>query len=333
MRMRTNWRKWLACGAAVLTLGAAGCSQAQSNAANTTAPAQQPAASLPKEPAYSGPVVATYRGGKLLKGELDKQYNLMLLIAEPGTKAPTKRQFLDTYVVFYKYLYGKAVKELKAPLDTNTVQEIYNQEMQQLTTQYNGKQGLQKKMKALGVTDADLKLYIEKYQYLVQYMQDQMKNVQVSDAEAKAYYDAHKSDYIQVTVDQILVNSESQAKQVEAKLKAGGNFAKLADKYSQDPTVQQNHGHLANSLVSDFVPEFANACRTLPIGQISDPVHTQYGYHILRVDSRKQLTYKEAADQVKQKLQYQAEQEKQAQILTSAKKDADVKVVVKNADL
>ncbi|MBX5436599.1 MAG: peptidylprolyl isomerase [Alicyclobacillaceae bacterium] len=333
MHKRRHWNRWLAGGSAVLAFALAGCSQSPNSEANTTAPAQQPSASLPKEPVYSGPVVATYRGGTLTKGELDKQYNLMLLMAGLGTKPPTKRQFLETYVVYYKYLYGKAVKETKAALDTNSVQQIYDEEMSQLASQYNGKQGLQKKMKALGVSADDLRLYIEKYQYLVQYMQEQMKNVQVSDAQAEAYYNKHKSDYIQVTVDQILVNSESQAKQIEAKLKAGGNFAKLADQYSQDPTVQNNHGHMADTLVSDFVAPFANACRTLPIGQISDPVHTQYGYHILRVDSRKQLSFKQAADDVKQKLQYQAEQAKQAQILTSAKKEADVKVIVKDAEL
>ncbi|MCL6593866.1 MAG: peptidylprolyl isomerase, partial [Alicyclobacillus sp.] len=165
------------------------------------------------------------------------------------------------------------------------------------------------------------------------YLLDQMKTVQVTDQQAQDYYNQHTSDYLQVTVDQILVSSLDQAKNIEAQLKAGANFQKLADQYSIDPGVKENHGTYSDQLVSSFVPEFAQACKTLPIGQISDPVQTQYGYHILRVDKRTQLSFDQVKDNIKQQLLQQAQNDKEQEIYQSALKAANIQIKVKDDQL
>lgn len=327
-----NKTKLLAALAAItLLVSVSGCGTAA--ATNHVSTNTATSLNLPTEPKYSGPIVATYQGGALTKAELDAQYNLQVtLFGAQNTES--KEAFLKYYIVWYKYLYAKAAASAKSPVNPSAAEQAVVQTMQQLVgTQYRTQQDVINKLSSMNLSETDLLVAMEKGQILQQYLESQMRKVTVSDKTAEAYYNQHKSDYIQVTVDQILVSSKSQAEQIEAQLKAGANFATLADKYSADPSVKQNHGHFANALVGEFVPQFAQACRTLPIGQISDPVESQYGYHILRVDSRKQLTYAEAASAIKQQLLPQAQQAAEQSLYNNALQEADIHIVAKPQDL
>lgn len=319
----------------LVAMAVVGCAPMQ-NTTNTTTPApaqQKTAATPPAEPNYSGPVVATYKGGSLTKNELDKQYNLMTFIYGTAQGAPTKKQFITSYVSVFKYLYGIAVKDVKTPPTQGQMNQVYNSYMSQIQTQFQSKQDMENHMKQNGITDADIKLYVEKSGFLQQYFQEQFKGMQVTDAQAQAYYKQNLPTYTNVTVDQILVNSQSLANQIEAQLKAGTKFATLADKYSIDPSAKQNHGHLPSSPASQYVPQFAQAATTLPIGKISDPVHTQYGYHILKVDARTVTPFSQVKDTVKQQLLQQQQQQKESQLISAAQKAANIKVVATDAQL
>ena len=326
--------KWAVSAAVVLLAGvlAAGCGTTKPAAptGNQTASAQPTALTLPKEITYTGTVVATYQGGKLTKAELDHEYNLQVALTGQTSKE-TKRAFLTNYVVLYKYMYGQALKQDKQSVNVAQAQQLADQALQQLAqSPYKSATEVQTQMKKLGLTKDDLILWAAQEQVLQQYLQSQ---VQVSDAQALAYYNQHKSDYVQVTVDQVLVSTDAKAKQLEAQLKAGVNFAQVADKNSIDPSVKQNHGHFANALASSFVTPFAQACATLPIGQISNPVHTQYGYHVIRVDSRTQLTFDQAKAQIKQQLLSQVQNQELNTIYQKAAAAAKVKVLVPDTQL
>jgi foldase protein PrsA len=183
-------------------------------------------------------------------------------------------------------------------------------------------------MKSLGLTKDDLVQFMEQLQVIQDYLMDKSK---VTDKAAEAYYSAHPADFTPVSVHHILVKTLAEAQNIEKQLKAGANFEKLADKYSQDPGVTQNHGAYENMPPYQFVPEFAHACETQPIGAIGDPVHTQFGYHIIRVDKRsnKPLPF----SQVKSDLVNKLEQEKQKAIYDAAVKRAKIQVVAKASDL
>lgn len=322
-----------AVGALILAMsmvgcGAAGTSNTGNTAANATASGQ-----MPTEPTYTGPIVAAYQGGELTKQELDKQYNLQVVL--PGLEQQeSKKAFLTYYIVWYKYLYGQAVKDPTFKYSAQGAQTMADQSIQQLVgTPYKTADDVKAKMKQLGLTENDMLLLAAKGEALKNYLTNEMKSVQVTDASAQQYYDAHKSDFIQVTVDHVLVSTQDQAKKVESELKAGADFAKTADKYSIDPGVKQNHGTYADQLASSFVPEFAKAAETLPIGQISDPVHTQFGYHVMRVDKRTQLTFDQAKDQIQKQLLPQLQNQKEQDIYSTATKSANIQMKVKEADL
>ena len=129
---------------------------------------------------------------------------------------------------------------------------------------------------------------------------------EVNEEKVKARYDAtiaNKPGPEEVHARHILVNSEDEAKSIIAKLKAGADFADLAKQYSKDPGAAQG-GDLGWFKKDDMVPDFAAAAFALQPGQITDtPVHTQYGWHVIKVEGRRQApppSFEQAREQLRQ---------------------------------
>lgn len=94
---------------------------------------------------------------------------------------------------------------------------------------------------------------------------------------------------IQVLARHVLVEDESTAKTVTELLKEGVDFGKVAADFSKDTSSAANGGELGWTPVSSFVPEFADAVTTMEIGEISEPVKTEFGYHVIEVIAREEL--------------------------------------------
>jgi len=104
----------------------------------------------------------------------------------------------------------------------------------------------------------------------------------------KVYDDAVKQmgDEQEVRARHILVETEDQAKAIEADLKKGADFAELAKQKSKDPAAADG-GDLGYFTKDQMVPEFADVAFKLDKGQISDPVHTQFGWHVIKVEDKR----------------------------------------------
>lgn len=123
----------------------------------------------------------------------------------------------------------------------------------------------------------------------------------VTDAEISAYYEQNKAKYReneQVKARHILLMLDpnaskedadktlKQIKDIAAQIKTADDFAKMAEKYGQDGT-KNSGGDLGWFGKDQMVKEFADAAFSLPAGQLSDPVRTQFGYHLIWVDEKK----------------------------------------------
>ena len=110
------------------------------------------------------------------------------------------------------------------------------------------------------------------------------KGVKVTPAQVTAYYNAHKADTYTTKetrdVRHILVNSKALADKLETQLKNGGDFAKLAKKYSKDPSSAPQGGKLTVSK-GETVPPFDKVAFSIKTNVISAPVHSTYGWHII----------------------------------------------------
>jgi len=120
----------------------------------------------------------------------------------------------------------------------------------------------------------------------VELLEASLSNTKIDAPAVTNYYNDHKSDYSETCVRHILVDSMDKATAIKAQLAAGGDFAAIAKAQSTDTSSGAKGGDLGCD-ISQFVQEFKDAASKLPVNQVSDPVQTQFGFHIIQVTSRK----------------------------------------------
>ena len=137
----------------------------------------------------------------------------------------------------------------------------------------------------------------------------------VTDASMRALYaDTVKNlkPETEVRASHILVETEDQAKDIVKRLKAGEDFAKLASELSKDPDSGKQGGDLGFFTKERMVPEFSTAAFALAPGQISDPVKSQFGFHVIKTIEKREKpvpTYEEVKDQIEQFMFRRTQQE------------------------
>jgi len=119
---------------------------------------------------------------------------------------------------------------------------------------------------------------------------DKSVRATISDADAKVFYNSQmgalKSD--EVRARHILVDSKDKAREVYEKLAHGSDFAQLAKAYSKDPGSKDQGGELGFFGRGQMVPQFEEVAFGLKKGEISEPFESQFGWHIVRIDDRRQ---------------------------------------------
>ncbi|MGE8940937.1 peptidylprolyl isomerase [Leptospira interrogans] len=112
----------------------------------------------------------------------------------------------------------------------------------------------------------------------------------VGDADAKAFYDEQVKQLKpeeEVKARHILVETEEQAKELADKIAKGGDFVALAKEFSKDPGTKDEGGTLGYFGKGQMVPQFEEAAFTLKKGETSAPVQTQFGWHLIQVEDRR----------------------------------------------
>ncbi|MBX9710914.1 MAG: peptidylprolyl isomerase [Xanthobacteraceae bacterium] len=155
----------------------------------------------------------------------------------------------------------------------------------------------------------------------------------VTDAAMKKVYDEASK---QITGEQevharhILVETEDQAKEIIAELKKGADFAELAKKKSKDPGASDG-GDLGFFTKDQMVPEFSAAAFALEPGKISDPVKSQFGWHIIKVEEKRARKAPDF-DQVKPQIEAFVVRKAQADYVAKLRADAKIERLDKPKD-
>ncbi|MGY0692863.1 peptidylprolyl isomerase [Virgibacillus sp. FSP13] len=155
------------------------------------------------------------------------------------------------------------------------------------------------------------------------------EDIKISDEELKERYERMKTE---IKAQHILVDDEKTAKEVEKKLDEGGDFAKLAKEYSTDKATAEKGGDLGYFSVGKMDPAFEDAAYSLEKGKISDPVKSQFGYHIIKVtDKRKKDEdigkFKDNKDDIRREiLNQKVDPQKAQEKISGLLEDADIKV-------
>jgi peptidyl-prolyl cis-trans isomerase C len=150
---------------------------------------------------------------------------------------------------------------------------------------------------------------------------DMLKSAKVDDAAAKTYFDEHKDEWEEISARHILIKFKgspvptpegrpelteeqalAKAQEIRKKLQAGGDFAAIAKAESDDTGSGANGGELGTFKRNSMVPEFEKAAFSLPVGQVSEPIKTQFGYHLIRVDKHDAPSVASVRSQIEERI-------------------------------
>ncbi|SFA81370.1 foldase protein PrsA [Lentibacillus halodurans] len=155
------------------------------------------------------------------------------------------------------------------------------------------------------------------------------EDMEITEEDLQQRYDRMQTE---IKAQHILVDDEETAKEVKSKLDEGEDFAKLAEEYSNDPGSAENGGELDYFSVGDMVPEFEDAAYSMDVDEISDPVESENGFHIIKVTDKRETeedigSFEDNKDTIRrniinQRVDVQALQEK----INGLIEDADINV-------
>lgn len=157
------------------------------------------------------------------------------------------------------------------------------------------------------------------------------KNIKdgVSEAEAKKFFDAQVAQMKpeqEVKASHILVDSEDKAKDIAAKIGKGADFAQLAKENSKDPGSKDDGGSLGYFTSGQMVPQFDEAAFKLAKGDVSQPIQTQFGWHLIKVEDKRDRPAPEF-NAVKDRLVASMMQRKAQEVATGLRGNASVEYV------
>ncbi|MBI3755078.1 MAG: peptidyl-prolyl cis-trans isomerase [Deltaproteobacteria bacterium] len=155
--------------------------------------------------------------------------------------------------------------------------------------------------------------------------------ITVKEDEARRYYKEHIADYKrkeQARARMIVVKTEEEANQVKERLKKGEDFARLAQEISLGPEGKKG-GDLGFFGRGEMPKEFEDVVFPLPAGKLSEVIKTPYGYHIFRVEEKreaKDLKFSEVKDQIINKLKREKGDAEFQAWMTELKQGAKIEV-------
>jgi foldase protein PrsA len=303
--------------------------------------------------AIQNTVLATVGNEKITKGDLDKQVGPQLKQQfgdDYATNDKAKDQVKQakqqglTSLVNQKILLQEADKLGLKPSDDDLNKQVDDQ-INQYKAQYSGEGQFEGLLQQNGLTEDQLRKLMRD-NFIIQAVQDNlMKDITVTDDDVQTYYNENKDSQFTVgagaTVSHILIAEKAgdgsvdfdasltKANALKAKLDAGADFATLAKENSADPGSKDKGGDLGFQAynTTQLVKEFVDGFKNLKEGEISAPVKSQYGYHIIKATGLKQAQVT-PLDQVKDQIKSTLLQQNQNKAFTDklAEWKTDLKV-------
>lgn len=186
--------------------------------------------------------------------------------------------------------------------------ELVNQELMYLDAK---KQGLDKDEAYLKEVERSKENILKQYA-----INKLLSTIELKDEDLKEYYESHKEHFqkpMQFTASHILVEEEEKANEIKEKIETGDlDFEAAAKEYSTCPSNEQG-GKLGTFQSGQMVKEFEDAAKTTEVGVVTEPVKTQFGYHLIKVDERQEANTAEF-EEVKDEIQRQVLSLKQQEV-------------------
>jgi parvulin-like peptidyl-prolyl isomerase len=235
-----------------------------------------------------------------------------------------KKNILDQ-LINYELFHQQAKKE-KVKISNNEI----NLEIDKIKDNFSSPEGFNEALKANNITLVRLKEDIERQLMINSILAETRNQVSISDEELLEYYNVNKESFIepeQIYARHILVETEEEANILLLQLKEGlTDFAELAKEKSIGPSAPSG-GDLGFFARGQMVKEFEDAAFSLEAGEISGVVQTQFGYHIIKCEERKEEyspVFEEAIERISNILRSQRENEAITALTSKLKEEANI---------
>ncbi len=225
------------------------------------------------------------------------------LLGQQGP-AEIKRQFEQSFLG--AQIRHQVLNPAADRLGVDVTQDEVDAQLRHIESRYKDKDAFQKAMADQGLSLAQLTQLVRDRTLQDKLRAHVVQGVAPSDDVLKSYYRDHKADYTETRASHILVKKHSLATDLAHRLHAApaskvhSLFAALAKKYSTDTGSAANGGDLGYQKPGQFIPEFEDAEAKLGVGEVSDPVHSQFGWHVIMVTGRKVESFQSAKDDIEQ---------------------------------
>lgn len=240
-----------------------------------------------------------------------------------------KKNILDQ-LINTELLYQQTQKE-KVKISNNEI----NLEIDKIKDNFSSTEEFNEALKANNITLVRLKEDIKRQLMINSILEKTRNQVSISDKELLEYYNDNKESFLepeQVHARHILLETEEEANNLLLQLKEGlTDFAELAKEKSVGPSAPSG-GDLGFFTRGQMVKEFEDAAFSLEPGEISEVVQSQFGYHIIKSEEKKEEyspTFEEAKERISNTLKNQRENEAILALTSKLREDA---VIVFNYD-
>ena len=251
-------------------------------------------------------------------------------LAEQGDPQELKRQ-VEQQILSQEI--RRAVLEPKAEeLGIEVTDEDIQARLEEVKADFPSEGAFEETLKEQGLTLEQLEGFLRDNLLEEQLRAEVTKDAGPTDEDLQAYYDENIARFEETEAQHILVEDKPTAQRISDQLRSAPDgkvdalFERLAKRFSTDQSNAGKSGELGYFKAGDFVPPFEKAAAELEIGEISGPVKTEFGFHVIRVTDRRVAPFAEVEEALRGELGTGAEDEAWNTFVEKAYLTADVKV-------
>ena len=307
-------------------------------------PVVETAPVVPVVPVNLPEIVAVVEGLEIKKADLEQAFARMLSAQGiPGDKLPAEQRMQGYRMILDDMIVEKIITKRSAGVEV-TDKDVAAK-MEEFKVRFGSDEKLKEQIEKSGLTVEKVKENIREGLRQEKWIDEQIKGLtEVTDAEVEDFYKKNPDQFKQpeqVRASHILVAVAKDAKPdvvaakqkaataIVARVKKGEAFDKLAKELSEDPSAKQNGGDLNFFGREQMVPEFSAAAFKMKKDEISDPVRSQFGFHVIKVTDHKDAETV-SLETAKPKLAPYLKQQKRQAEIQKAVKALRAKAEVKN---
>lgn len=262
-------------------------------------------------------IVAEYEGGEVTGAELKAYRGVTRLFVGPTydqleSLDPKIHETLIARIVAFETLQERADDQMRQEESERAKRDL--DELKNYISQQSGQEiTLDQMLDEAGITEEQLMDYLVQSNIVHAVMAEDIDEESVKSEydrlAAENYFDLASVRHILIRFtndagEEIRTKEEARerAEEIIQMIKDGRPMEELAEEFSEDPGSKNNGGLYENANVNMWVPEFREAAITLPLKEVSEPVETAYGFHVIRVEERETLSYEEVSSDIRKNL-------------------------------